>query len=584
MSEERKGAGRRFPGRVAPVDIGTPQRVSNRYMPVFLLRHSKAWAFLLLIYAVGPLLSGEAEDDQGIVFDNGFALSYVQTMLIVISVIIGLTFLFSYLSYRRIRWWVLASDVCIRKGILHRVDKRIPISRIQSVDITESLSERVFGVCTVAIDTAGGEGDDGKIPCLEKSVAAFLRDHLFALKDGVAASGDEGGAVFAPDAAAFAAPALEDALRSALPPVAPRMETIYKLPVKNLILTGVSNSKAFVFAFVIFGVLSQFFDVFSALFMDGDDVYESVWEYVTGLAVPMAVLFLLFYFVVSWAIAVLAAMAANFGFTVRNAGAKIEVERGLISHKTVSIEKARIQETLIRQGFIRRLIGYCEICVKTATLKLQSQDSGVSGGDEMLGVTVIHPFVSVKEVDYFLSLLLPDFADAPKEYKPLPKRAHLRSVLRWGLWTLFFEIAALLIFFAVEANAEPNAFFTWKAEHPGVFYVAGAAALAFFAFTGHLSYRARGLGQNDAFLSVRTGAWGREWSHVPRRKIQVASIEENPFQRLFGLATLMGTTGALGFPSLLDIDRTDGARVLEWVIAKEPGPGRVEKKCKPSFS
>jgi putative membrane protein len=518
-----------------------PQRVSHKYMPVFFIRNIKSWAILIIIYAIGPLLRGSI-DEVVAEFGSGYTLTFMQITLIAIPTVIGLMILFSYLSYRRIRWWMTADDVCIRKGILHRVDKRIPASRIQSVNITESLPERILGVCTLAIDTAGGEGDDGKIPCLEKSVAAFLRDRIFTLKDGAMPPGETTGA--------------------------PLMETVYKMPVKNLIFAGISGSKAIIFAFIIFGVITQFADIISAIFLRGEDVYDSAWDYIAGLAVPLIILLLISFFIISWAISVLASMAANAGFTIRNVGAKIEIEKGLISHKTASIEKNRIQEVLVRQGFIRKLIGYCEIRVKTAGLNVEAQVSA-SDAEESLGIAILHPFISMKEAEYFISVLLPDFAGVPKEYAPLPKRARLRSILRWSIWTVVFEAAFWVVLSAYTSSANQG-FFLWISEHPAIFCATSAPVLAFFAFLGHLSYKARGIGRNDAFLSVRTGVLGRAWSYVPRRKVQVISLRDNPIQRYLGLTTLEGATGSFAFTPLRDIAKPAGESVLKWVMGQKP--------------
>jgi hypothetical protein len=51
--------------------------------------------------------------------------------------------------------------------------------------------------------------------------------------------------------------------------------------------------------------------------------------------------------------------------------------------------------------------------------------------------------------------------------------------------------------------------------------------------------------------------------------IQIISFCENPLQRRFRLATLTGSTGALAFPPLRDVDRPVGEQVLEWASGRK---------------
>ncbi|MDR0851989.1 MAG: PH domain-containing protein [Clostridiales Family XIII bacterium] len=543
-----------------PIDISQPQRVSNAYIGVFLIRNLRAWIIVFLIYAAGPILQGD-NSAYAIVPIGPYPIRIISIMLVAITLIVLLTLLFSFLSYRRIRWQVSGGEVHIKKGILRRVDKRIPIAKIQSVDISESLTERIFKVATVKIDTAGGEGDDGKIPCIRKDVSSYMRDRIFAIKNAEAEPTQNP----APDGLSAAcsvpqmhAQAMNTGTAQVLLP-----NVVYRMPLKNLILTGLSNSKALLIALIILGGLSQFADIFFKTV-----AYESAYTFLSTIAIPGLIAIVVAFFFASWFISVLGVLISNFGFTVRNEASKIEIERGLIDHKTISIEKNRIQEVRISQGLIRRIIGYAEISVTTATLKVQAQSGGKGANEGVLGLTVLHPFISMNEVDFFLKTVLPDFDGRPREFNALPRRADFRSIRRYVLWMFPFVLIAWLsisfIFSAITGTHVVN----YVSEHLLLIILTSLPVLIFMGITGHLSYRGKGVSVNDRFLSVRTGAWGRKYSFVPRRKIQTARISVNPFQAHARLATLAGTTGAHAFPSLRDVDFEYGAQYLEWSVLK----------------
>jgi putative membrane protein len=388
-----------------------------------------------------------------------------------------------------------------------------------------------------------------------------MRDRIFAIKSGAI----EPAAPVQDAASAYAAASVQDT--APIQGTAPVVQTVYRMPLKNLIFTGLSNSKALIIMLIILGGVSQFADIFFRSI-----TYDSVYVFLSKLAVPVLVLLFALFIIVSWFISVVGVLITNFGFTIRNAGSKIEIERGLLDHKTISIEKDRIQEVRVSQGLIRRMIGYAEISVTTATLKAYSS-GGQKSNNEILGLTVIHPFIAIREVDFFLGKLLPDFDRRPKTFDALPQRAKTRSVRRYVLWTLVVELVCWLTVSAIYAGVMNLPFSGFMAAHTGLILLLSVPLLIFMGVSGYFNYRGRGVAINDRFLSIRTGTWGRRYSFIPRRKIQTARLSKNPFQAFAGLATLAGTTGAHGFPSLRDIDLERGAYYLDWSIQMKHSDG-----------
>ncbi|GHU67000.1 hypothetical protein AGMMS49983_17530 [Clostridia bacterium] len=531
-----------------------PQHVSRKYIPVFLIRNVRTWLVLILVYSIKPIVRGHTEDT--FFAAGGLSLTILNAILIAIALIVGLVLLYTVLSYFLMTWQVDGHNVIIQKGILRRVNKSIPISKIQSVDVTATLSERIFQTATVKIDTAGGEGEDGTIYCLDKADASGLRDAVFAIKHGEAPARE----------------LLEVSRKSADTGFEASPEDshiIYRLPTANLWLTGISNAKAIVFAFIIVSTIGRYANPFSEIFLGGEDITGEAVTYLEHLALPLLLLTAIVFFAISWFVSVLAVMAANYGFTVCSNGPKIEIEKGLITHKTLSIEKQRVQEVRIRQGVIRRLIGYAEITVKTATLtKKQKKYSSRSNSDEPMFTTTIHPFIAVKEIEYFISMLLPDFAGTPIELEPLPKRAYIRSTRRYVGWTLIFLGAGWSAAFGIIATVTGGEWQDWFLANPALVILTSLPAVAFFWLTGHRSFHGKGVAWNHDFIVIRNGAWAREWARIPRRKIQLAVVHENPFQRMKTLATITGTTGALKFPSLMDVDRKHAKEYLTWAVTK----------------
>ncbi|MGH7665128.1 MAG: PH domain-containing protein, partial [Gemmatimonadaceae bacterium] len=83
--------------------------------------------------------------------------------------------------YRRWGYLVRASDVVIHRGALWRTVSVVPHVRIQHVDTVQGPLERVVGLASVVIYTAGGVGAMLHIPGLANSDARELRERLAVL-------------------------------------------------------------------------------------------------------------------------------------------------------------------------------------------------------------------------------------------------------------------------------------------------------------------------------------------------------------------------------------------------------------------
>jgi hypothetical protein len=81
------------------------------------------------------------------------------------------------LRYRVHRWEVTADAVYTLTGWLTRTWTLVPVSRIQTVDVTRGVVQQVFGLASVAVLTASSRGTV-RIPHLEADVARRVADDL----------------------------------------------------------------------------------------------------------------------------------------------------------------------------------------------------------------------------------------------------------------------------------------------------------------------------------------------------------------------------------------------------------------------
>ena len=108
---------------------------------------------------------------------------------VVFAVVLALGVVFSVLRYRIWMYQVRADSLYLRRGVLTRVNTVAPYVRIQHVDTRRGPIERVFGLATTVVYTAGSRGADVSIPGLTPERADDLQTRLKQL--AIAAEGDD---------------------------------------------------------------------------------------------------------------------------------------------------------------------------------------------------------------------------------------------------------------------------------------------------------------------------------------------------------------------------------------------------------
>lgn len=104
----------------------------------------------------------------------------LQIIWIGLAVIIGLILLWSFLAVLCWKFEIDDDKVHIARGVLNRRYTKIPYARIQNVEITRSLFDRLLGLSTLHIHTADSAASfrEGRIPGLNRREATGLAEEI----------------------------------------------------------------------------------------------------------------------------------------------------------------------------------------------------------------------------------------------------------------------------------------------------------------------------------------------------------------------------------------------------------------------
>ena len=623
---------------VSTFETGRHYKVHKSYVYVAPIVAAVAVVFLTLVNGMQGWIELYYAFQKGDVHAN--PLMVIGLVVLVLVVIIGAFVGLYALAWKNMSYVFDEREFSFYSGIITKRRVHVPYARVQSVNHRESIIQRIFGVCTVTIDSAGGSSNKAvRVPYLQLETAERLRVELFMRKAAVAAGAesalvydpradlataegmqahkdhvrDERGQAPVPPGQVAAVPTMwtcpqcgkantsnfcgdcgapqpaqvkANALDTAAAPlgdwrglyagtaIVGEEPVSYEFGLTNheLLLTTVSHDSPLVSALIVCVTLIV---TFAFVLLAQDEVATTIAMFTLPIVLGSTLLI--------WVFGLLVVLFSFGNFRARRRGSRIEVERGLLARNFSGIDIERVQSIEIRQSFVRRIIGYCEISLGRIDAAGE-QNKGNNDSKMNTKGLVVHPFVKLDRVDEILDGLVPEFADRPRrvDCTPLPQPAMRRALLRrciwynWALWvTVFIAICWAIIggfanageirFASTASYAQYDKFMVGSLIVVIVLCVAITVARGVGAV---LWARHSGYAWNRRYLLVLNDGLSTSQSVVPRQKIQAGATRSNPFQRRLSLATLQAVTAAgtrATTASLIDVPADACSNYLDWI-------------------
>ncbi len=320
---------------------------------------------VLVVFALFSLAGSKAGQGSG---PNVTALA-IYLALAVLVVIRGL------ITVAVTRYHLFGGELRIDSGLLRKQSKRVRLNRVQSVDVLEPLSARIFGLAEVKVTTAGTERSAVRLRYLSLPVARKLRADLLGRTGG----GDEG-APEAPERPVVAVPHGQLVGSVLLEMISWRLIFLFIGP----ILTVVGNQNGHKATSGIGIVLVLWFGVL---------IVSAVWRRVNSL----------------------------WDFTVTESPDGLRIRHGLLSTSRQTVPPGRIQAVLIHQPVGWRLFGWVQVRMNVAGY------AGSSNTKSTMLLPVTDRAYALALVGWLLGGI--DLGAIPLD-RP-PRRAAIRAPLWW---------------------------------------------------------------------------------------------------------------------------------------------------------
>ncbi|HEY1112194.1 MAG TPA: PH domain-containing protein [Chitinophagaceae bacterium] len=449
------------------VDWSIPQRQPVEGLVIVVLKTvwevvKRVWPLLLLM-----VFRQQPEEGQ----DRSDFYEWLVTGVSVLALLAGV-FRFFYF-----RFYILNNELVVKKGWIKKETLTIPLQKIQTVHIEQSLLHEVLQIVKLSIDTAGSTKTEVTIDALRRPMAEALR---YQLLEG-APEGTEEHAVEAPGA------------------------PLFRLTGKDLFRLSVSANHLEAFFLLLsfgLGILENLRTINDNAFSDAEGIVRAgnALLYLYFIPVLLITIFL---------ISTARILFKYYNFTVFGSTAGYRIKSGLTNVKERTVAFSKIQYVSWKASWIRKL------------MKLWILEYHISGSDEQKRAQKVHVPVTSEEN---VPVLVHNYYPLPDPAGREAVRIHPAFIYRRLLFRGLFPTAVLMGIF-------------WPQWGTGALVFLGYAALV--ALHTLLYQRKFRLWSFDEEVLLRKGFLGEGFVLLQWYKVQSVVLRQSLYERRRGLASLV---------------------------------------------
>lgn len=351
------------------LNISTPQRQSKKIIAFYLFKSIKGLVFYFLFVAIGTRSMGEQA------WYRIALISFLTIMSLGSPVIRYIYFTFHLES----------DELIIQKGLIQKERKAIPLERIQSINITQNVVQRILGIVSLEVDTAGSKAKELEIPGLDREFASQFKDLLQERKEeiievfnveetksAIVENDVESSIIESTDTTANTSKK-ETTYKN----LKDNIETpILKLGLRDLLKVGITQNhfkSGGLAIWVVFGSWYNIKEILEEYFGDWLEQY-SFENVISGTSIGLAVAAIVAFLIFSVIISLLLAINKYWDFSMVKKGDDLEIKMGLFNKKEIKIPLSKVQILEFHSNPLRKLLGF-----KTAQIfQAQSTDNKLS--------------------------------------------------------------------------------------------------------------------------------------------------------------------------------------------------------------
>jgi len=278
-------------------------------------------------------------------------ISYAYFLIGIVALLIAVGVV-AYLRYIYFTFYIDDDndEFIIQDGIINKTKTTIQLDKIQQVNISQSLIQRLIGVYALDVDTAGSDNKEGNIKAISHELALALKTKLLENKLHQNVSKIDN----------------ETEAESEQNQIVAETEPFLKINFLSLIKVGITSN----YVKTIGLLLTFFFTIIENLENIGkDDVIDDgkVAQFMTqNAAWYFFLIALIGLFTVVFIINVLRTIIRYFNYTITKQKGSLLLSFGLINTKSTIVKPEKVQIVSISRNYFQKKLNVLEVRIKQA--------------------------------------------------------------------------------------------------------------------------------------------------------------------------------------------------------------------------
>ncbi|MFD3156046.1 PH domain-containing protein [Haloimpatiens sp. FM7330] len=411
----------------------------------------------------------------GYSFLNSKFGSKIAIILIIAGIIIDISICF--LEWYKTFFYIKDGSIFYQSGILNIKKREIPFNNINTVDVSQSIIEKVFNLCKIKVDTGSVKSDESEILLLINSERAFeLKDTLLVRQRNEKESEQEN----------------------------KQQHKKYILSMKDLMIYALTSNSIFKGVGIIYALYHFSDDYISKIFkvdigkstenMVKSKIYGNVILGIVGLIIILIILSII--------LSIISSFIKYYNFNVCIDEDKLNINHGLFNKKNYSFDIKKIKGIHIKQSLLMQFFNI-------RTLEIES----IGYGDEKGEKAILYPVCNEEFQNNLIKELLPEFLYDGSVNK-VPKNAYLRFIFKKIVFSL---IAA--------------AYCIYRFKYGYLSFI----LMIFLIALGHMQFKNTSAGISDRLVYMSYNGFNKKQSIIKIKAVQSLSISYNYFQKLKGV-------------------------------------------------
>ncbi len=401
--------------------------------------------------------------------------SKIVVFLVVVLVIFVVLAVIAYLKYRNFTFFLdeEKQEFVVQSGVLSKKKLSIGLDKIQQVNINQNVIQKLIGVYSLDIDTAGSKDKEVSIKAIDHHSAQILKAKLLERENSKQ----------------------EEVLTAEAPEE--NQQPLVSVGLLSLLKLGLTSNYGKSLA-VLIAFFFTIFDNVKNFFQDEVLTEEQIQEYIVETTF-MTMLFVFgVLFLLTFIVNLIRTLIKYYDFSIIKERTSLLISYGFFAKKNTLLNPKKAQIVSYSQNFFQKKLNVLSLRIRQASSESSGQDKKSKSAS-----FIVIPGVNTAEKEQILQMIFNRAMAKGEVIKPnfryVFKRVYLSILLPVGI----FLVAGLFI------NKELQAFFPLI----GV-YVLMLSIFIYFEFKHYKLF------VNSNFIIKREGAWDIEHKIIEPHKIQ----------------------------------------------------------------